>query len=327
LFPIYSQKNLKVVLPFIEQLRRKGIDVWFDMYDLKPGADFEVQIDEALRGADVILVFASARLLESASIVSDIGNLLRDGRWVVPVLLEEVRAVEGWQKSGLQSGSAIRLLADDDNSIKDAAETLAKDIWVIVDNPAFAGQRPAGGKSVGLARDIASQRRSAGDESERPAANPESVFIAHGHDETFLNQVEAYIRELGIEPVVLRRIGGPSQSLFQKFLQWGKETRFAIVLLSADDLGAARYQFEASGVGDRALQFRARQNVILEMGFFYGHLGWENVFVLYKNPDKVFPNFERPSDLEGVVFDLVDESEGWKDFLRGKLVEANFKIK
>jgi predicted nucleotide-binding protein len=152
------------------------------------------------------------------------------------------------------------------------------------------------------------------------------VFIVHGHDGDLLREVEAHLDTLGVKSVVLRRIGGPAQSLFQKFMQWGSDTRFALVLLSADDLGVSRAQYDASGVGTHALQFRARQNVILELGFFYGHLGWENVFVLFKKPDKVFPNFERPSDLDGVVFDMVEESGEWKGYLEQKLKDAGFSI-
>jgi predicted nucleotide-binding protein len=138
--------------------------------------------------------------------------------------------------------------------------------------------------------------------------------------------VDAFLNTLGIEPVVLRRIGGPAQSLFQKFWQWGEGTRFAIVLLTADDIGASRIQFEEEGVGERALQFRARQNVILELGFFYGYLGWERVFVLFKKSDRVFPNFELPSDLDGVVFDMVDELGQWKEYLTAKLKEGGFVV-
>ena len=97
------------------------------------------------------------------------------------------------------------------------------------------------------------------------------------------------------------------------------------MLLSADDYGASREQFEAVNVGDRALQFRARQNVILELGFFYGSLGWENVFVLLQEPDEVFPNFELPSDLHGVVFDNISKT-GWQNKLGAKLTAAKFKL-
>jgi predicted nucleotide-binding protein len=96
--------------------------------------------------------------------------------------------------------------------------------------------------------------------------------------------------------------------------------------LTGDDVGASRLQCDSEGVAERALQFRARQNVILELGFFYGHLGWENVFVLYRKPNRVFPNFERPSDLEGVVFDIIDDSNRWQQSLRTKLGEAGFDL-
>jgi len=80
-------------------------------------------------------------------------------------------------------------------------------------------------------------------------------------------------------------------------------------------------------VGDKALQFRARQNVILELGFFYGYLGWENVFVIHRAPPRVFPNFERPSDLDGAVFDAIDVDGKWRETLRRRLAEAGFKIR
>jgi predicted nucleotide-binding protein len=66
--------------------------------------------------------------------------------------------------------------------------------------------------------------------------------------------------------------------------------------------------------------------VILELGFFYGKLGWENVFVVHKTPDKVFPNFERPSDLDGVVFDSI-EDRSWQRKLAERLSDAGFILR
>jgi predicted nucleotide-binding protein len=114
--------------------------------------------------------------------------------------------------------------------------------------------------------------------------------------------------------------------LLQKFLKFAADAKFAIVILSADDRGASRLQYDAQGVGNLALQFRARQNVILELGFFYGLLGWENVFVLYRPPDQVYPNFERPSDIDGAVFDSMDSKGAWRESLAQKLVEAGFSL-
>ncbi|MBU0742054.1 nucleotide-binding protein [bacterium] len=106
----------------------------------------------------------------------------------------------------------------------------------------------------------------------------------------------------------------------------GRDIKFAIVLLSADDIGAARRQYDAEGVGERALQFRSRRNVILELGFFYGLLDWRHVFVLLKEAAEVYPNLELPPDLSGAVYDRIEDAGQWRDVLRDKLGEAGFRL-
>jgi hypothetical protein len=39
-----------------------------------------------------------------------------------------------------------------------------------------------------------------------------------------------------------------------------------------------------------------------------------------------YPDFEHPSDLAGVVFDEIDESEEWKIELARKLAAAGFTL-
>ena len=46
---------------------------------------------------------------------------------------------------------------------------------------------------------------------------------------------------------------------------------------------------------------------------------------MYQEPDQVFPNFERPSDLDGVVFDSFSD-DGWKKKLGAKLEAAGFQL-
>ena len=82
---------------------------------------------------------------------------------------------------------------------------------------------------------------------------------------SFFEGLVEYYRATGNE-----RWRRASLSLFQKVMLVGSRAKFAVVLLSSDDYGASRRQYDAEGVADRALQFRARQNVVLELGFFYG---------------------------------------------------------
>ncbi len=321
LFASYSRRDNVLVSAFVEALQAAGIDVWRDVDNLAPGVNWQHAIQDALEHASGLLVFISEQSIQSEWIQREIAVIAhRDDRLVIPIILERVaempQALKEWQWVNLVGTQSIE-------EIREAASHFAVRIQEIFNlgktrldiSPASLSE---------ASQDIASTVRSEKTKFEDDGKTPSSVFIAHGHDKIFLEEVESFVRSLTIEPVVLTKIGGHSQSLFQKFLNESLNSRFAIVLISADDFGVSKRQYDA--VGDRALQFRARQNVILELGFFYGLLGWENVFVLRKDPEVVFPNFESPSDLDGVVFDKVDESGGWKLFLRKRLVEAGFNI-
>jgi predicted nucleotide-binding protein len=67
-------------------------------------------------------------------------------------------------------------------------------------------------------------------------------------------------------------------------------------------------------------QNRARQNVILELGYFVGRLSRERVCVL--RPGDV----EIPSDFGGVVYEPFDPSGGWKSKLAKELEAAEYAI-
>jgi predicted nucleotide-binding protein len=152
------------------------------------------------------------------------------------------------------------------------------------------------------------------------------VFVVHGHQNDALVELEEYLKSLDIEALVMKRITEPSQSLLQRFFSIAGKAQFAVVLLSADDYGVSRDQYELPDVGERALKFRSRQNVILELGFFFGKLTWDRVIVLFKKPHKGWPDFEMPSDLLGMVTVPMDETDIWKKHIRENLVRAGFKL-
>jgi predicted nucleotide-binding protein len=271
-----------------------------------------------------VLIFVSASSMQSEFVLEELAVAAQNpDRLIIPVILQ--------QTANLPPAIAERFWIDlsktrGSQAVRQAVNKIVEATKAHLDSVASAP--PVAPPVVSaLAETIAQETRSQAPAPETAGKPPDSVFIVHGHDEASRKKVEDYLISLSIKPVVLKNIGGPSQSLFQKFLKFSHDARFAIVLLTGDDLGASRLQYEKKSVGTKALQFRARQNVILELGFFYGYLGWENVFVLYVEPPKVFPNFERPSDLGGVVFDTIDKSGDWKTVLRGKLLQAGFVIK
>jgi predicted nucleotide-binding protein len=68
-------------------------------------------------------------------------------------------------------------------------------------------------------------------------------------------------------------------------------------------------------------KWRARQNVIFELGYFVGRLGRGRACLLRKG------DIEIPSDLFGVIYtDFDHPAEGWKVKLARELKAARFKF-
>jgi predicted nucleotide-binding protein len=141
--------------------------------------------------------------------------------------------------------------------------------------------------------------------------NESKVFIVHGHDSGLLHSVARFINSFNIEPIILQEQTGNGQTIIEK-LEINSDVNFAIVLLTPDDLGKA--------MSGKELKHRARQNVILELGFFFGKLGRTNVRALYD--EKV----ELPSDLIGTEYIKIDNSDGWKLKLAKEMQQSGLKI-
>ncbi|MBI5933645.1 MAG: nucleotide-binding protein [Chloroflexi bacterium] len=146
----------------------------------------------------------------------------------------------------------------------------------------------------------------------------DSIFLVHGHDEKIKQSVARVIEKLGLKPVILHEQPNLGRTVIEKFTDYSK-VGFAIVLLTPDDMG---YSVNA---GLETAKYRARQNVILELGYFLGTLGRERVIVLHSEAD----NFEIPSDYSGVLFLPFDSRGRWQlDFVKelracGYNVDAN----
>lgn len=139
-----------------------------------------------------------------------------------------------------------------------------------------------------------------------------SVFVVHGHDHGSKEMVARFLEHLPLKPVILheRRSGGVS--IFRKF-EKNADVAYAVVLLTPDAIGASKKDAEN-------LRGRARQNVILELGYFLGKLGASKVCVLKKG------ELEIPSDYQGILYIETEEGEGWRSILEREIRGAGVPI-
>ena len=117
------------------------------------------------------------------------------------------------------------------------------------------------------------------------------VFIVYGHDEQALAQLEAMLRRWHLEPLILRRLPSEGKTVIEKLEHYQEGVDFGVVLATPDDEG------HAAGKSDEKA-FRARQNVVLELGMLLTRLGRHRVAILLRNQCQM----ERPSDIQGLIY-------------------------
>ncbi len=137
------------------------------------------------------------------------------------------------------------------------------------------------------------------------------IFLVHGHDEAVKHSVARFLEKLGFQPIILHEQPNRGQTLIEKF-EANSDVGFAVVLLTPDDVGRV--------VSDKKLNPRARQNVILELGYFLAKLGRPRVCALYKNM------VELPSDVDGVIYIAYDDSGGWRVKLANEIRAAGISV-
>lgn len=139
----------------------------------------------------------------------------------------------------------------------------------------------------------------------------QKIFVVHGRDDGPKESVARFLEKAGLSPIILAEMPDGGRTVIEKFVAASQDIAFAVVLLTPDDVGA---------LTGESLSPRARQNVILELGYFVALLGRDRVCALRKG------SVEVPSDFVGVVYKDLDSGEGWKLQLWRELMAAGFSL-
>jgi predicted nucleotide-binding protein len=139
------------------------------------------------------------------------------------------------------------------------------------------------------------------------------VFVVHGHDGEAKESVARFLEKLGLDAVILHEQPNQGRTIIEKFEMSSSDVAFAVVLLTPDDFGS-------SAAKPSELRPRARQNVILELGYFLGRLGRRRVCAIYRG------GVELPSDYQGVLYIEFDHAGAWRTKLAQEFVEAKMSI-
>jgi predicted nucleotide-binding protein len=132
------------------------------------------------------------------------------------------------------------------------------------------------------------------------------VFIVHGRDNPARKAVSHLIKRLRLHAVVLTEQITGGQTIIEGLEKYSN-AGFAVVLLTPDDIGYLKGKW-------REARTRARQNVILELGFCMGKLGRARVCALYK------ADVDLPSDYLGIRY--IPMKGKWRESLSKEIQNA-----
>ncbi|MFZ2171799.1 MAG: nucleotide-binding protein [Methylococcaceae bacterium] len=139
------------------------------------------------------------------------------------------------------------------------------------------------------------------------------VFVVHGHDNEAKESTARFLEKLGLQPIILHEQPSSGRTVIEKFESYASDIAFAVVLLTPDDVGTV-------ATSPANLKARARQNVVMELGYFMGRLGRVRVCALHKG------GIELPSDYQGVLYIEMDIAGAWKGKLAQEFVQAKLPI-
>jgi predicted nucleotide-binding protein len=115
------------------------------------------------------------------------------------------------------------------------------------------------------------------------------VFLVHGHNTTVRDRISSYLAKgLGLHVKVMEAEAHSGRTLPEKFEEIAQECSFAVFLMTADD------QLRTS---DGREVRRARQNVVLEIGYFWGAFGRRKKVALLAEQ-----GIDMPSDIHGIAW-------------------------
>lgn len=214
------------------------------------------------------------------------------------LVISEVKEIQHGQQIALSEGTKVNWYKSGKVVIQGKDSDEKSLLTSVVNGGAIATPAPT------TSTDIPSQQNT---------VKEPKVFIVYGHDTEARDQLELMLLRMNIKPVILGNMAPDGKTIIEALIA-NTDVPYAVVLLTPDDEG-----YKAGNESEK--EYRARQNVVLEIGMFLSSLGRERVAILHKG------NLELPSDIHGLIYIPFSKSvQEAKNRLAAGLQKAGFFI-
>lgn len=137
------------------------------------------------------------------------------------------------------------------------------------------------------------------------------IFIVHGRDNESKISVARFVEKIKLDAIILNESPGKGNTIIEK-IEDNSDVGYAIIIYSPCDEGRLKNEVGLSN--------RARQNVVFEHGYFCAKIGRDRVAALVKG------DVETPSDISGIEYIPMDNSNAWMYKIGNELKAAGYRI-
>ncbi len=250
---------------------------------------YHVRITQKSNNAfdEVKLDLSKERLFSQFIELYDKGNpIIINGKTILPQDIERITITET-DKNSSQIFPEVRFEREQSNVI-----SFISDEWHVADK----------GKDITdeLIKGAPGYKKIKKESESKKIEKSNKIFIVHGHDQALKNDLEIFLKNIGLRPIVLHRQSDLGLTIIEK-LEKNTNVGYAFVLLTPDDIGYPVEQYQKAEK-ERKIEYRARQNVIFELGYLLGKLGRNRVCCIYKQKTTI------PTNISGLLYKKVATS-------------------
>jgi hypothetical protein len=143
--------------------------------------------------------------------------------------------------------------------------------------------------------------------SEKKVNKNKNIFVVHGHDSKIKEEVTTYLRTLGLNPIVLQEVPNLGKTIIEKVEHYVALTSFAIVILTKDDFGVSKIDFNIEEL--ISVQLQEIDIIDLETNVrntCYDELNEEEVAPFFEltHLSRTMLNTIKPRARQNVIFEL-----------------------
>jgi formylglycine-generating enzyme required for sulfatase activity len=90
-FVSYAREDAAFALRLAADLKARGANVWIDQLDIRPGRQWDSEVEKALTAASALLVILSPAAVDSRNVMDEIAFALDESKTVIPLMHRECR--------------------------------------------------------------------------------------------------------------------------------------------------------------------------------------------------------------------------------------------